>query len=87
MNNTAISWADSTHPFWTGCHEVSEGCAHCYAKRIADKFWDRPFHELRKSPDKKFTEPLRSSRRVIFPCSLPTFFTLARMSGAVMLGL
>ena len=29
---TKISWCDSTVNFWEGCTEISEGCAHCYAK-------------------------------------------------------
>lgn len=29
---TKISWCDSTVNFWEGCTEISDGCAHCYAK-------------------------------------------------------
>lgn len=74
MSRTTISYADRTHPFWTGCNEVSEGCRHCYAKRIAEAHWDRPFHDLRCAPEPKFSEPRRWQRSVIFPCSMSDFF-------------
>lgn len=31
--NSGIAWCDHTVNFWMGCEAVSEGCAHCYAKR------------------------------------------------------
>jgi protein gp37 len=33
-----ISWTDSTHNFWIGCQNVSEGCRNCYAERLADRY-------------------------------------------------
>src|SRR5579875_3124681 len=32
---TGIEWADHTINAWIGCAKVSEGCAHCYAERVA----------------------------------------------------
>ena len=38
MNNTLISWADSTWNPVSGCSRVSEGCDHCYAESISLRF-------------------------------------------------
>lgn len=35
MNDTIIRWTDLSWNVWSGCSQVSPGCAHCYAKRIA----------------------------------------------------
>lgn len=32
---TKIAWCDSTASPWTGCTEVSPGCANCYARELA----------------------------------------------------
>ena len=37
--NTNIEWCDATVNWWVGCTQVSPGCDHCYAKRIAAPFW------------------------------------------------
>ena len=33
--NSAIEWTESTWNPVTGCTKISEGCAHCYAERMA----------------------------------------------------
>ena len=33
---SSIEWTDRTWNVWTGCRQVSPGCAHCYAKEIAE---------------------------------------------------
>jgi len=38
MNNTIIGWTKVTWNPGSGCTEVSRGCDHCYARRIAEKF-------------------------------------------------
>lgn len=57
-DQTKIQWADATWNPMTGCTPVSEGCAHCYAERMARRFvrvtcshcggvgsdWAIPFH-------------------------------------------
>jgi len=35
---TGINWADSTWNPVTGCTPAGVGCAHCYAKRVAERF-------------------------------------------------
>lgn len=36
MNNTTISWTNLTWNVWSGCTQISPGCAHCYAKTLAE---------------------------------------------------
>ncbi len=35
--NSAIEWTESTWNPVTGCTKISEGCAHCYAERMANR--------------------------------------------------
>lgn len=50
---TAIEWTDKTWNPVTGCKAVSPGCAHCYAKTIANRFWgDRKFEDVQFHPDR-----------------------------------
>ena len=37
MSKTAIEWTDATWSPVTGCTPVSEGCEHCYARRMAHR--------------------------------------------------
>jgi protein gp37 len=71
---TAISWTGSTHNFWSGCTEVSEGCDHCYARTIATRHgWD--FATLRRAPERRFDAPLHwRGPRTVFTCSMSDFF-------------
>ena len=41
MNNTKIEWCDSTWNPVTGCTPISEGCANCYARRMATRLRER----------------------------------------------
>lgn len=36
MNATKISWCDFTWNVWSGCEQISPGCAYCYAKTLAE---------------------------------------------------
>lgn len=66
MTKTSIEWADEVWNPTTGCTKVSEGCRHCYAERVAGRFWkDRKFSEVRMHPE-RLEEPLhwRNPRRV-----------------------
>ena len=50
---TSIEWTERTWNPVTGCSKVSQGCKHCYAERIADRFWgDRAFTEVQCHPDR-----------------------------------
>ena len=66
MGKTTIEWATDTWNPTTGCSKVSAGCAHCYAERVAERFWkDRAFSEVQCHPD-RLEQPLhwRKPRRV-----------------------
>lgn len=53
MNNTGIEWADFSFNPITGCTAISEGCAHCYAHAVADRFWDdRKFSDVQFHPER-----------------------------------
>lgn len=61
----SIEWAEKTWNPITGCSPVSEGCQHCYAKRMATRLKgrfgypaDEPFSVVLHSND-RLTEPLR----------------------------
>ena len=43
---TSIEWADTTWNPVTGCTEISRGCDHCYAKRLAERFHSKPPQNL-----------------------------------------
>jgi protein gp37 len=80
MSASKIEWTDSTWNPVTGCTEVSPGCAHCYAKRFAERFRGVPGHpfehgfDLQLRPE-RLDEPLhwRKPRRV-FVCSMADLF-------------
>jgi protein gp37 len=36
MNSTTISWTDFSWNPWSGCKQISPGCAHCYALTLAE---------------------------------------------------
>jgi protein gp37 len=66
MGKTKIEWATDTWNPTTGCSKVSTGCAHCYAERVAERFWgDRKFTDVQCHPD-RLEQPLhwRKPRRV-----------------------
>lgn len=80
MGMTKIEWCDRTWSPVTGCSPISEGCAHCWAKRIAYRLKGRygypkddPFR-VTFHPD-RLDEPLhwkKPSR--IFVCSMGDLF-------------
>jgi protein gp37 len=76
MNKTKIEWTERTWNPITGCSKISEGCAHCYAERMAHRLRGRygypsdyPFR-VTFHPD-RLTEPLRWKKpTTIFVCSM-----------------
>jgi protein gp37 len=74
MLKTHISWADSTHNFWTGCTKVSAGCKNCYLYRMFLQQGKDP-SVVTKASDASFDTPTRwKSGKVIFTCSMSDFF-------------
>lgn len=43
MSATAIQWTDAVWNPVTGCTKVSEGCRHCYAETVAERFWGKQY--------------------------------------------
>ena len=69
---TTIEWTEQTWNPVTGCTKVSQGCKHCYAERLAERFWgERPFTEVRLHRE-----------RLAYPVSIrrPTKFFVNSMS-------
>ena len=77
---TKINWCDETWNPITGCTPISPGCAHCYAKKMANRLKGRygypkddPFglviHEDRFRQPRKWKLPKR-----IFVCSMGDLF-------------
>ena len=66
-------WDVSWNPV-DGCTPVSESCENCWAASMANRFWDRPFSEIRFHPD-RLEQPLKwkKSKR-IFVVSLGDLF-------------
>ena len=77
---TKIEWAEETWNPITGCTPVSEGCANCYARRMATRLRGRcgypaddPFRIVYHH--KKYGEPLRWKKpRIVFVCSMGDLF-------------
>jgi protein gp37 len=76
VQQSAIEWTEATWNPVTGCHQISPGCAHCYAKTFAERWRGIPGHhyeqgfDLRLWPE-RLTQPLRWRRpRMIFVNSM-----------------
>jgi protein gp37 len=53
MADTKIQWATKVWNPITGCSKVSDGCRHCYAEKIAHRFWgDRKFTDVQCHPER-----------------------------------
>ena len=81
MGDTKIEWADSVWNPVTGCTPISEGCANCYAKRMAQRLKGRfgypaddPFrvtiHRDKLDESKKWGK----TPKRIFVCSMGDLF-------------
>jgi protein gp37 len=80
VQQSAIQWTEATWNPVTGCHQVSPGCAHCYAKTFAERWRGIPGHhyeqgfDLRLWPE-RLEQPLRWRRpRIIFVNSMSDLF-------------
>ena len=80
MATTKIEWCDSVWNPVTGCTPISEGCNHCYAKRMANRLRERygypaddpfrvTFHTFRLGEPERMKKPRR-----IFVCSMSDIF-------------
>lgn len=75
MTKTSIEWATDVWNPVTGCSKVSEGCRHCYAERVAGRFWgDRKFTDVRVHPE-RLDQPLHWKKpRRVFVNSMSDLF-------------
>lgn len=80
MAQTKIEWADAVWNPITGCTPISDGCDHCYAKRMANRLAgrygypaDEPFRVTYHQ--KRIDEPARLKKpKRIFVCSMGDIF-------------
>ena len=73
MDNSRITWTNSTWNPWMGCKKVSDACKFCYMHRILDGDGTNPNNVFKTGS--KFDIPLRWSKgRRIFTCSMSDFF-------------
>lgn len=57
--NTKIEWATKVWNPTVGCTPVSDGCAHCYAKRMYERFYQsKPFSQVQLHPE-RLEDPLK----------------------------
>ena len=79
-DNSTIEWTEATWNPVTGCHQVSPGCAHCYAKAFAERWRGVVGHPYEQGFDLKLwperlTQLLRWTRpRMIFVNSMCDLF-------------
>ena len=63
---TSIEWTERTWNPVTGCTKVSQGCKHCYAERLAKRFWGkRAFTEVMEHPG-RLDDPRKIRRPTTF---------------------
>ena len=79
-DRSQIEWTEATWNPVTGCDQVSPGCAHCYAKTIAERFQGVPGHpyeagfSLTLRPE-RLRQPVEWTRpRLIFVNSMSDLF-------------
>lgn len=75
MADTSIEWTDKVWNPVTGCTKVSQGCRHCYAETIANRFWgERKFTDVQCHPE-RLDEPSKWRKpRMIFVNSMSDLF-------------
>ena len=73
MNKTKIPWCDWTWNPLTGCDAISEGCRHCYAEALSNRFgwtWGRSVFHSKRLTELKQAKP----GDWVFVCSMGDFF-------------
>jgi protein gp37 len=80
VQQSAIEWTEATWNPVTGCHQISPGCAHCYAKTFAERWRGIAGHHYEQGFDlrlwpQRLGQPLRWRRpRMIFVNSMSDLF-------------
>lgn len=72
---SSIEWTDVTWNPVTGCTKVSQGCKHCYAERLAKRFWGiRDFTDVQLH-EERIQQPLHWRQpRIVFVNSMSDLF-------------
>jgi protein gp37 len=72
---STIEWTEFTWNPVTGCSKLTQGCKHCYAERLAARFWgDRAFTDVQVHED-RLDQPRRWRKgRSIFVNSMSDLF-------------
>jgi protein gp37 len=72
---STIEWTEMTWNPVTGCTKVSQGCKHCYAERLANRFWgERKFTDVMVHPE-RLDQPMKWRKpRTIFVNSMSDLF-------------
>jgi protein gp37 len=66
-------WTDQWNPV-TGCTSVSEGCEHCWARGMHQRFHAEPFSDVRERPE-RLDKPLHWRKpRTVFVCNTADLF-------------
>lgn len=75
VTRSKIEWTDSTWNPTTGCTQISDGCDHCYAKAITERFHGQgSFDRIQLHPD-RLDAPLRWRKpRKVFVNSMSDLF-------------
>jgi protein gp37 len=55
---TKISWTHHTANWWWGCREVSEGCVHCYARTLAERWGHRVWGDPAVTPRRVLSDAI-----------------------------
>lgn len=67
MTKSRIDWTEYTWNPITGCSPVSEGCEHCYAKRMSERFYGAGSFAVQVHQDRlDDSEPQRSRKSKVF---------------------
>lgn len=75
MQDSKIEWTDRTWNPVTGCTKVSQGCKHCYAERIYERFHGKGSFKNVISHDERLQQPLKWKKpSMIFVNSMSDLF-------------
>lgn len=59
MQNSKIEWTDTTWNPVTGCTKVSQGCKHCYAERLYERFNGKGSFKKVKTHPERLNQPFK----------------------------
>jgi len=69
MTMTSIEWTERVWNPTTGCDRISPGCAHCYARTIAGRFWATQYQPNSDGSPRTFEDVRVHEDRLLEPLS------------------